>query len=262
VQAIVTKHLDSFLKKYAPPQDVCALIEKNKEYLITLKNCYHAVHLNEIPGFYFKGTCINRIVNAIRLQNFIHVHNLTCLRIAKKYIYPIDDKLYIFAQEVLIGQKPLVPLSLQEVQQIAFLAEETGYKDFGWFDFNANLKRDIDDKIVFIDTENRSFYAAIQYLPNVPKKSRAQALYSLLFYCDCMTQEGADWLKNRVAYVLDVNADRYKNNIECVTILESYEFDDPDIHIKEVYKDIKNQRDACNMEKKKNKGRTRVPHPA
>ena len=77
-----------------------------------------------------------------------------------------------------------------------------------------------------------------------------------------MTQEGADWLKNRVASVLDDNADRYKNNIEDVTIVDSYEFDDPDIHIKEVYKDIKNRRDACNMEKKKNKGRIHVLHPA
>jgi hypothetical protein len=197
------------------------------------------------------------------LQHFINKHNLTCLRVAKKYVYPIDEVIVVFTQKVFIGSKPLVPLSLQEVQQVAFLAEETGYKDFGWFDFDANLKRDTDDKIVFIDTENRSFYAGIQCLSSIPKKSRAQALYSLLFYNNCMTQEAVDWLKNRLAHVLEINAERYKNNVGDSTVLDSYEFDDIDIDTKEFYKEIQDQIHKRKIQKKiKKKGRKRILHPA
>lgn len=99
-----------------------------------------------------KGCDIRRVVNADRMRACIKKYNLHRLHVPQKYLVKKTDGYHVYAER--ITNYPMVAnLSLETVQQLVTLVEQTGYADF----HNGNLFFDEKGDIYFIDTEDRSF---------------------------------------------------------------------------------------------------------
>ncbi len=110
--------------------------------------------------FLYKGNDIKRLINAERMRECIKRHNLSCLKVPRKYLYKADSGiLFVFAEKIVCNFKlsclrGCSILTLEETKQIITLHDETGYSDFN----GNNVMRDVKDgKLAFIDTEERSF---------------------------------------------------------------------------------------------------------
>lgn len=147
----IHKNLRRFLKKHAPPPAICKIIEEKKDLIEGLSK----TRIDQLPGFFIKNEEISRIINATRMQSFISKDHLHCLYVPNKYVYKVNNVVKVFVEYIEPGDSSQ-PLSLQEVQQLAMFVEKTGYGDFG---FNhSNVIRDKYNRLVFIDTEDNSFF--------------------------------------------------------------------------------------------------------
>ena len=179
--------LEKFVARYAPPADVIELLEKYKEQVLKIDK---RGSLKELPNFFiktadtsprFRSHLLHRVVNAERLRRFIAQHRLTRLDVAKKYIYKLegiwinkgtcvvrlDGKWIVLAEKINFKPQQL-ELSLQEVQQLAVVAEKALYRDWGFaraiedgkkYAGNNWVRSEKTGKLVCIDTEDRSFEA-------------------------------------------------------------------------------------------------------
>lgn len=120
-------------------------------------------------NYFVKGTQIgpdiSRIVNAIRMKKIIEKYRLTNLNVADKIldensIFYLDENQVRIPYLALLVQRikccPKRKFSLIDIQQIAKLTEETGFSDWAGNSLD-NIIFDENDKIVFIDTEDKSF---------------------------------------------------------------------------------------------------------
>jgi hypothetical protein len=141
--------LISFIKKYRCP----AHLEFGaKQQIVLLQDAgYYGVSKLSC-GLYAKGFEFDRIINAIYLQNVIDTHHLDCCMVPEKYLCKVDNDYHVVCQTLPINRLYAKSLTLQEVQQLAIIAQETGYGDW----HTGNIVR-CHGKIAFIDTENLSF---------------------------------------------------------------------------------------------------------
>lgn len=212
--------LEKFIQTYAPPHEICDYLENNEEILLST-----FCAIDALPGFIIKSLdelrpidttiyfIISRLINAERMRECIKRNNLTSLDVARKYIYTKNGQWYIIAQKIeKIKDNP--EITLEEIQQIWVLAQETGYSD--WSD--KNWFRDSRNKLVCVDTEDRSFTL---YGP-----------LSLTSHYYVMLPEAITWLKNQS-----------QKNICRITkpLYESSTFDDPDMNFEEVKSQLRQQ---------------------
>ncbi len=158
VTTTTTNPLDLFLERYAPPADLCVFIEQNKENKRLGWGTFGK--LQGFPGIFKKGKGvfgIERLINAERLRKCIEIHNLFCLKVPRKYVYRINDEIFVFAECIgggSVGNNVSNrDLTLEEIKQLTILIEETGFSDI----HSDNIIRDNENKLVFIDTESKSF---------------------------------------------------------------------------------------------------------
>lgn len=153
--------VETFLRVYGPPPEVCEILEKN-ESLLEMSFC----DIPELPGFVIKSIggpwpidttiemIISRVINAERMRECIRRNNLTSLDVAQEYIYRKQGQWYVVSKKIeKIQDNP--EISLAEIHHITILALETGYSDWS----ENNWFRDSRHKLVCIDTEDRSFTA-------------------------------------------------------------------------------------------------------
>lgn len=145
-----------FMKKYAPPSEIVMCIEesiKESENLFYGKYC---AGVKVLYGLYYKGPTVERVINAARLRNYIQEKKINDnFDVAIKYVYEIDGEIHVFAKKVTYSL--IRSLTSEEVKQFATLITDTGFADFGG-DWCSNVVRDDDTgKIIFIDTENKTF---------------------------------------------------------------------------------------------------------
>jgi hypothetical protein len=166
-----------FTRKYAPPIEIEILLEKNKAYIlreiaaykrIGLQNHNHSIQeggrkifvkigLGDFPDIETNHAkiinhSIERVINAARLRNCIEQKKLQRLMVPQKYIYKIDG-MWVCVAEAVSPAPVDKPFTLEEVQEFATIAEETGYSDW----HGGNVWRIDDGTIAIIDTEDRSF---------------------------------------------------------------------------------------------------------
>ena len=145
--------------------EVAALVEKHKEAILadydfcTRSNNFTPKMIPELPGFFIKWcNGASRVKNAAYMHEVIQENKLTLLKVPRKYLFQIDGKDVVLAQAISVGDNARYfggeLLTQEEVKQIVVLLKNIGYGDFN----GLNLVRDIQDrKIVFIDTEDKSF---------------------------------------------------------------------------------------------------------
>ena len=174
--------IQKFMQTYAPLSLTCRAIERCNDRL----QKPYVEYIPELFWLYFKGHDITRIINAERLRACIKEHNLTCLNVVKKYVYPVGDKLAVFAEKV-IPNRTLLPVTLEEIKQCQTCMTVSGYTDWGFPPISGsglNIMRDHTGKLIFIDTEGRSFG---------PRESALNSQYNQ----NSMTEEAWDWLQEQ-----------------------------------------------------------------
>lgn len=224
VQIPLTEHQEvtKFIQKFALPSELNVLIEKNSQLKNDIIKKQYGI-IKELPGVFLKGYDIARIINAERLRACIEQHNLDCLNVPRKYIRKINGQWQVFAELKYEGN--LLQLSLKEVQQLAKLTEETGYRDWG-----ANLVRDTSGKLTFIDTEDFSFAIGLIRTEKLLTNCKAQYVLSLFCYKAIMTPEALDWLKERYNYLCT----HPEGTTQEPSITNSTKFDDQNIDFETV----------------------------
>lgn len=179
-----------------------------------------------------QDTVIERLINAERMRECIKRHKLHRLAVTEKYLHKsvcgCQWKLYvrwIAEPQCQQDQQPCsYAFDLELVQQLAKLAEETGFYDWqktNWlFDYDDGIS--VQGKLTFIDTENRSFQVGENY-----KWYFVESLFQLGEY---MSQDAQQWLVQRVAD-LKLSAE---GNIISLPLPCNTQFDDPAINIENV----------------------------
>jgi hypothetical protein len=250
--------LEKFAQRYAPPADVIELLEKYKELVLKLDK---RGHLKEIPHFFiktadtsqrFQAHLLHRVVNAERLRRCIARHGLNRLEVVKKYIYKLeglwinegtcalrlDGKWIVLAEKVNFKPQQL-ELSLQEVQQLAVLAEKTLYRDWGFaraigngpkYAGNNWVRSEKTGKLVCIDTEDRSFEEGEGHdLSGKPLPVVFGHLSEAIAnHCDSRFK-ARRWLRKYKKSRKNVRAG--------LSLNRSREYDDPDLNFEEVKKE-------------------------
>jgi len=191
MQSPLVAKVEALVQKYAPPKEMAQLLEEHKK--VIKKDFIDASKNGEYCGLFIKGSELSRVVHAERMRQCIKNHKLDSLDVPKKYIYDVDGHWIVIAQCVRYEVKPL-KLQLNEVQQLAILAEETGFIDWKLdLEGLSNWVRSYSGKLICLDTENLSFLGT-----NICK---AFCVENLLNYPSIMTEEAIVWLKDRVDFL-------------------------------------------------------------
>lgn len=202
--------IEIFAKKYAPPKEICALIEKNKQ---KVKGKFGQIE--ELPGFFIKDCDdVYRAINAARMKRCIKKNNLMCFDAAQKYVYKIDDRWVVIAEYIDLAFADR-KFTLEEVNQLAILLVEIGFNDFGANISNIRV-RSSDGKIVFMDTEHGSLSGRCR-----SHKEKVQRLRSFEGLTNCMNQDAAEWVNERLDFL--------ENNEEQVILIDDRLFPDDDM---------------------------------
>lgn len=138
-----------FVKKYR----CSAEIEQQVGEALYKIKFYDGVSEYLLIPFYNKGARIDRIINAHRMKKVIEINKLDHLAVPDKCLcHMYADEWNVIAKKVK-RNKGEFKISLEQAQQLATLAQETGYGDFHL----GNILHDDQHKIVIIDTEDRSY---------------------------------------------------------------------------------------------------------
>lgn len=148
--------------------------------------------IKELPGVWIKGSNIRRIINAKRLSNCINRHNLYLLGVAPKCLAKIDGHWRVFAQHIESGE---IKISLDLIQQLVVLVEQTGYMDWRNPQTEENnwLWDVVQHKLVCIDAENQSFLRGSFRKISLPEHCLFNYVYSLLAWQDYMEPSAQQW---------------------------------------------------------------------
>ncbi len=211
---------EKFQKKYSAPQDLKELIEKNADSIVLNGYVHLMIPLGNPSKYITKGGygALDRLINAERMRNYLRNHNLTCIEVPHKYFCQVNNKLVVFARFIEQDQKPS-KLTLQEIQQLTTLAEETGYTDW----HAGNIIRATNGKLVIIDTENDSFRPTILGYPS----RKLDYTYRITRLHGAMTPQALEWCAKRIEYL--------KSNPEGMSLIipmkDNTQWDDPNINI-------------------------------
>jgi hypothetical protein len=119
-------------------------------------NVYNADFYNQ--KYFFKDTDYTRIINRERAEKIIKNHNLKYIGTPKKYIALVGDCWYVIAEKVHPLSFEKHKLRFDELDEIITFITLTKYRDFAGDINSINIVRDsMSSKIMFIDTEDRSF---------------------------------------------------------------------------------------------------------
>jgi len=211
----------NFMEKYAPPIEIVKCIE---ESISAEENIFYAKYCTGVKVLYglcYKGPTVDRVINAIRLRNYIQEKKFNKnFDVATKYVYEIDGEIHVFAKKIMYSL--IKSLTSEEVKQLATLIVDTGFTDFGG-DWCSNIVRDDDTgKIIFIDTENKTFeplynkrYLINRFILNLGMR---------------MKKEDLTWLKKYAKTLGNVNDAASSVSV----IVASSMYDDKDIIFKKV----------------------------
>lgn len=234
ISSSMNHELETWAQKYAPPKHVANFIEHNQERVMALRTIEFQPgramafgFLKECPDVYFKGTSLERLINAERMRVCIKRHKLTSLDVARKYLYNVNGTWIVIAEyvtEVSDDKR----INLDEFKHLLELAQRTGY--FDW-NFGANWVRDQRGKLVCCDTEDGSFCKSNSSLQWV-YEYLWNAIGNLFF-----TQEALSY------------AQEYKKTLEgtCEEIkvpalCDDTQYDDPEIDIANIKNLVKTQK--------------------
>ena len=176
----------------------------------------------DITGFYKKGRDFSRLRNAKRLENFMKQKEFKYLGVAHKYIAQDEHGNWnIYAQSITPDPEGC-NLTPEVFHELALVAEETGFTDWGLGSFSNLIMDEKTKKMTFIDTEDASFGGALRYsyegLPRYCRKNFFLNLAKLTGEWGYLTQDTAKFANERLQ-TLDEK--------ECVTITDQ-KFLDPE----------------------------------
>ena len=120
------------------------------------------------------------------MKQVIELNNLDCLKVADKCLHLDENGFSIVAKKIIAGDQNK-KISLQEVQQLFKLGQNAGYMD--WWIFGLNVLRNIDGKLIFIDTEDGSYTCS-----GVKKEYNAQHLINSFGHK--MDKDAKEWLNS------------------------------------------------------------------
>ncbi|HEV2601285.1 MAG TPA: hypothetical protein VGT41_03235 [Candidatus Babeliales bacterium] len=230
---------EKFAAKHQPPQHLRNAIERNKEKI-------RSTGFGEVkgmPGFIVKHFDANRVINADRMEECIKRFNLDRLAVAKKYIAKVDGQWMVFAEMIKPdSSKKYDSTSLEFVQQLAKLAEETGYRDW-----QGNWLFNKEGKLTCIDSENDSFAIGRSRLEDgkTPQHCKTQYVLSLAIFGGSIDPEARQWLQDKINALRkspEGVAEHTKNTPD--TILPwSKKFDGPNINISNVKQHLEKLRE-------------------
>ncbi|HTM06355.1 MAG TPA: hypothetical protein VL201_03875 [Patescibacteria group bacterium] len=225
-QQAVKQSLDLFLQKYAPPEEITVYL--NAQDKIFFKECIIPKKITVKNKLYWvKARKVGeRIFNAIRLKECITREHLTRLDVAKKYIYCTDKGCLTISEHV---ERDYAQYDYDEennkympkhcffdeeiTKQLSSLAIATGFIDWSSW---QNCIIDKDKKMIFIDTEDRSFFGYKKYVQTRPHACHVQVLSRLLDCVSCDSSTNNDtWLKKQVTNELqrcEANEEYCKKN--------------------------------------------------
>ncbi len=163
---------------------------------------FSAVSGNLVPvahetEFFIKGSEIDRVINAERLKAYLRRKGFDNFKVASECLHYTGQSVEILSPAIKLGNQDK-KLSLQEVQQILQIAQDTGYWDW---QFGRNLIRDHNNHLVFVDTEDLSFSCGKEmpsFIPNEIRRSKLQMLLTLFpTYTNSMDDEAIQWVEKQ-----------------------------------------------------------------
>jgi len=203
----------AFYKKYSLPETLAAQVSKG-----------------DLTGFVDKGPEIDRIINAERMRICIAKHKLDKLDVARKYLANIDGRWTVLAEKVNSSTTDFTP---EHFKQLAKIAEETGFRDWGLCSCDNIMVDAQTKKLVFIDTENNSFLLGRHRFEDLSPHNKAQFFVALAIFNDwkMMNKEMADYFNERV------NKLREEESQPCNTIVGNRTLDPQGIDFEQVKKE-------------------------
>ncbi len=210
--------LVKFIRKYGLPHIFCKEAGKYKE---NIKHVHYGI-VKDLPDFFLKDDDIARIINAERMRRCIHVNKLDQLDVPKKYLGKVGDSWRVFAEKINSPGEKMI--SLKETQQLATLAEEIGFGDWG-----TNWSHDDNNKFVCFDTEDFSF----RYWGR--KDCKVKSLMALGYnFLKYMEVEAQEWLIERIKKLKNCAEDISGD----ISLDSNTKYDDPEIDFEEVKKEF------------------------
>ncbi len=183
--------LNKFLNRYSCSQEV--------ETQLSASNL--SEDMRTLDGRFYLKDNISRLVNTIRLQRFIQNNEISGITLPKKcwskrlHVVVCSTVPHITATDL---QESGRKLTLQEVQKIAKIIEATAFNDLNY----PNVSLTLDDKLCFIDLEDKSFFAnsrfagvrrGLEKLLGWPMQLDAHEWLNKKFNEIQKTEEAKDW---------------------------------------------------------------------
>lgn len=142
---------------------------------------------NEINTTTGNSKITERVVNALRAHKCINKENLSTLTVPNKFLLWNKETghWHLFAQEAQLPKKEPYKLSLAQLKDLISFVQHTGFTDFTGVGGNIMLHPDDQSKLMFIDTENRSF-----------KKNGEKITKSYFINPENLTEEAASHLRD------------------------------------------------------------------
>ncbi len=231
------ENLSKFISKYD-----CPMIKDgfNKD-----KKCWRNF-VGIKPTTITKGAKVSRMINAIRIKQVIKDSNLNLLDVPQKCLikenvqfedwsrsipWGYHDTWSVVAQAV--QGDAVKNITVPEIQQLVTFVEKTGFQDFAAHDMNM-LRDKKTNKIIFIDTEDASFW-------NARARTRLALVANVIRYVSpAMTKDACDWLHQYYEQVT-LSGD----NSSIVPIYYNCGFDDADINFEKVKQEYKELEGDC-----------------
>ena len=205
IDAKLYPELANFLKKYRCSDEFQIRVQRSIWYQnhYSKKNLWGEGHHGFQPSsgllykgyaseFFIKGSEIDRIINAERMKKIIELNKFDCLGVADKCLAFDGNSLCVVSKKIKLGDQAK-KISLKEVKQLFKFAFETGYWDL---QLGRNIIRDIDGKLVFVDTEDVSYNCRISpgnY--NALFDRKVNLIHYLLRYTYFMDNDAKKWLR-------------------------------------------------------------------
>ena len=141
-----------FVKKYRCSPKIERQIHKHENNKTSTYGHPLVQEYRSIP-FYNKGNSIDRIINAERTKKVIESHQLDSIGVPDKCLCHMYGNVWNVVAKKVNRSRDRSKISLREAEQLKIIAEEIFYSDF----HNGNIVRNDQNKLMIIDTEDRSF---------------------------------------------------------------------------------------------------------
>ena len=254
--------------RFIKAQDINALESPELTKFVHKYGC--SLEVEDGMTYISKDQNISRIINAIRMKKIIEIHNLDHLDVADKFLgNRFQSEGYVTIKAKRVGSLPSRKFSLTDIQQLAQLAEKTGYSDWGgscWLLSNILINKN--NKITFIDTEDKSFghpghgispeyrhdssapTISVEQSQAMPLGCKFKYITNLAKLYPVMEPEAQAWYSKRVKKL-----NSPKGFVIQPRIYDNVQYDDPEIDLQEVKKEWRklgiSEQDMYEIRKKK-----------